>query len=221
LRPVLEAGIGPAIALAPRDNELQDLVVAFPLDESAAGFTGRVAFLIFWANWFEYVRRSREPLPRGAVSTRETVNVKPLAGRGDFTFAAAGSEQRDTGTPGRAMQFDTIGVYNFDGLDTDLPSIGVSLLDADESDISKSEAAAYDASVTQAWMRDFEGEGERRDLELRPWLALLAIALLLFDWFWFRRKFPTRAEPAPVQPKTTVERAQTRAVRRNTSRVLP
>jgi hypothetical protein len=46
---VLEAGSGPAIALTTRENDLQDLLVAFPLDENATGFTGRLAFVIFWA----------------------------------------------------------------------------------------------------------------------------------------------------------------------------
>ena len=30
------------------------------------------------------------------------------------------------------------------------------------------------------------------------WLALLGLMLLLFDWYWFRRKFPLQALPAPA-----------------------
>lgn len=214
LRPVLEAGSGPAVALVPRDNGLQDLLVAFPLDDQATGFSGKLAFVIFWANWFDYVRRMREPLPRGAVSTRETVRVRPLLGRSDFQYGPAQADDLEQAAPGQALHFDGIGVYRFDGLkDTNLPLVGVSLLDARESDLTQAERAEFDTNTIDEWMDGFEGEGERRDLDLRPWLALLAGALLLFDWFWFRRRFPTRAEAPPLAPKTQT------AVRRNTSRV--
>lgn len=213
LRPVLEAGPGPAVALLPRENGLQDLLLAFPLDESATGFTGKLSFLIFWANWFDYVRRAREPLPRGPVRTRETVRVDALAGRGDFRYAPVGGDFTE-GSPGRALQFDATGVYAFEGLDdTDLPMLGVSLLDAAESDLSLAESANWTPETMVTWMQAFEGEGERRDLQLRPWLALLAAGLLLFEWFWFRRKFPTRSQEAATSPRTQP------AKRRNTVRV--
>jgi hypothetical protein len=214
LKPVLEAGTGPAIVLTTRDNDLHDLLIAFPLDETATGFSGRVAFLIFWANWFDYVRRAREPLPRGAVGTRQTVNLKPLAGRQDFKYGRLDAPDREDGSPGRALQFDQTGVYIFEGLDdTDLPLVGVSLLDANESDLSLPDPVGYDVESMRVWMRDFDGQGERRDLNLRPWLALLAGVLLLFDWYWFRRKFPNQTEPAPPAPKTQT------AIRRNKSRM--
>jgi hypothetical protein len=218
LRPVLEAGTGPAIALAARDNGLQDLIVAFPLDETATGFTGKLAFVIFWANWFDYVRRSREPLPRGAISTRETVRVRPLLGRGEFLYGPTDAEELSEGSPGVALQFDSRGVYRFENLDdTDLPLVGVSLLDARESNLTTAKRKDYDAEAISTWMQDFKGEGERRDLDLRPWLALLAGALLLFDWFWFRRKFPLRTAPTQGEAASSAPKVQT-SVRRNTSR---
>lgn len=213
-RPVLEGGQGPAICLLPRENGLQDLLVAFPLDESATGFTGNLSFPIFWANWFDYVRRSRDPLPRGPLSTRDTMRVNPLDGRGDFHYGPAGTPGREPGIPGRALQFDRSGVYVFEGMDdTELPLLGVSLLDPAESDLSTADPAAWAPESMSEWMQGFEGEGESRDLELHPWLALLAAALLLFEWFWFRRKFPTRSQEAATSPRTQPAR------RRNTVRV--
>lgn len=214
LRPVLESSPGAAVALLERDNELQDLLVAFPLDETATGFTGKVAFLIFWANWFDHVRRQRDPLPRASINTRDSIRVRPMIGRGDFTYGAADAEELQAGSPGRALHFDETGVYRFEGLqDTDLPLIGVSLLDAHESNLSTSEIAPMDREALNEWMAGFADGGERRDLDLRPWLALLAGALLMFDWFWFRRKFPTRVEEPSRHPKTQT------SVRRSTSRV--
>ncbi|MCA8917733.1 MAG: VWA domain-containing protein [Planctomycetes bacterium] len=196
LRPVLDAGTGPAIALVPREADLQDLVLAFPLNEQATGFSGKFAFIIFWANWFDYVRRIREPLPRGAVVTRETVRVRPLMGRGDFEYGsldATDGEDKRSGSPGLAVSFDRVGVYQFTGIDdTRLPLVGVSLLDAQETRLS-TDRTTFEIETVTEWMQGFEGSGERRDLDLRPWLALFAGTLLLFDWFWFRRKFPVQA----------------------------
>lgn len=214
LRPVLETSPGAAVALLERENELQDLLVTFPLDETATGFTGKVAFLIFWANWFDHVRRQRDPLPRAGLNTRESVRIRPMIGRGDFQYGSLDADSLESGTPGRALHFEEVGVYRFEGLDeTDLPLLGVSLLDAHETDLSTAEKAPLDAEAFTTWMSGFEQEGERRDLDLRPWLALLAGALLLFDWFWFRRKFPTQNQEPSVRPKTQT------SVRRNTSRV--
>lgn len=192
-RPVLETGPGAAVGLLKRDTELEDLVVAFPIDERSAGFTGRVAFLIFWANWFDHVRRQRDPLPRGAVSTRDSLTVRPMGRRGEFQWGALDAESLRTSMPGRALMPEQAGVYRFENLaDTDLPVVGVSLLDEHESNIASAEQTALESTALEEWMNSFEGEGERRDLDLRPWLALLAASLLLFDWFWFRRKFPTQ-----------------------------
>ncbi|MCB9934752.1 MAG: VWA domain-containing protein [Planctomycetes bacterium] len=202
IRPVLEAGPGPAIGLATRENDLQDLLVAFPLDQSAIGFTGKLSFLIFWANWFDYVRRAREPLPRGAISTREAVKVRALTGRAPFRYAPINTLEFTTGAPGRVLHFDRTGVYEFKDLDeTELPLAGVSLLDASESNLARAESAPWEPETTWAWMQGFQGASERRDLELRPWLALLVAALLLFEWFWFRRRFPTRVREPRVSPR--------------------
>ena len=221
IRPVLEAGAGTAIATLTRDNELQDLLLAFNLDENATGFTGKLAFVIFWANWFDYVRRVREPMPRGAVTTRQTVEVKELAGRGEFQYGPADGTEREAGSPGRAIHFDSTGIYRFDGLDdTDLPLLGVSLLDAGESNLELTAPFDYEEAVMSEWLQAFSGEGERRDLDLRPWLALLAGALLLFDWYWFRRRFPTQGQETPPSPKSqSADRGPTHGVKKNTSRV--
>jgi hypothetical protein len=200
LLPVLEAGTGAAINLLPRDDGLHDLAVGVVLDESAVGFTGQHAFLIFWANWFDYVRRSREPLPRGAVTTRDGVRVPSFAARGEFTVK--GSDDAWTATATRPLHFDTIGLYSLEGLATNLPELGVSLLDPAESDTGAAAGYAYDEEAMREWLLTREGEGERRDLPLRTWLALLAAALLLFDWFWFRRKFPMQAEGQSPRSKT-------------------
>ena len=203
LRPVLDAGPGPAVSLVQRENELHDMVLTFPMDDTATGFTGKVAFLIFWANWFDHVRRQRDPLPRGSVDTRESVRVRPMVGRKEFRYGSTGSDDQAEGIPGRALHFDETGVYRFDGLDeTDLPLVGVSLLDTKESNLGMADDAPHDLEALESWMAGFDDEGERRDLDLRPWLALFAAALLLFDWFWFRRKFPTQVSEPSSSPKT-------------------
>ncbi|MBZ0136515.1 MAG: VWA domain-containing protein [Planctomycetes bacterium] len=225
LAPVLESGPGAALALIDRDDGMQDLLVAFPFDETATGFTGKVSFLIFWANWFDHVRRQRDPLPRAAISTRESVRVRPLVGRNDFLYAPLtdghNSATPQPGTPGRALHFDEVGVYEFTDLEeTDLPLIGVGLLDARESDISLGEVAQPDVSELTVWMDSFDDAAERSDLDLRGWLALLGGALLLFDWFWFRRKYamPRADDTTPGEAGSRHPKARP-STRRHTSRV--
>lgn len=217
LRPALSAGEGPAIALLPRENGLDDLVIAAPLDENAGGFTGKFAFVIFWANWFDYVRRSSEPLPRGAVHTRQTVRVRPMPGREGFEYGPVAAAL-DASMPGRALRLDEIGVYRFSGLaDTSLPLLGVSLLDANESRLSTGDTT-YDSQAMLEWMGSYEGLGESRDLALGPWLALLAAGLLLFDWLWFRRRFPLGASAAMRGSRPGVSRAPRSSTRRHSAR---
>lgn len=191
IKPLLEAGEGTAMGTVLRDNGLEDLVLGFVIDESASGFTSRYAWLILWANWFEYVRRLLEPLPSGSLSTQEAIRVAELEGRGPFRLRPADGDWIES-APGRAISLDRVGVYEVAGLvDARVEQVGVSLLDAAESNLA-GPGQEYDAEVAGLWLDSFEGGGTRA-LDLRPWLALLAAALLLFDWYWFRRRFPQRS----------------------------
>jgi hypothetical protein len=201
LRPLLEAADGVPLATVVRANGVEDLVVGFDPDKDAEGFTSRYEWLILWANWFEYVRRIREPLPNGAFSTRDALRVTELEGRGAYRIKPKDGDWIEC-EPGRPVSLDRAGVYEVAGIEgLSVREFGASLLDPAETALG-GPGAEYDEAALEEWLREFEGGGTRA-LELRPWLALLAAALLLFDWFWFRRRFPLHAE-APRRGVTTV-----------------
>lgn len=204
LRPALEVDEGAAIALAERDNGLRDLVIGMPLTPGEGTFADQPSFIIFWANWFDYVRGLLDPLPRGALSTRDALRVPPLADRGAYTVAAPGGASTRV-SPGGGFALSSEGVYRTSELETAVPSIGASLLDAQESDLAVTAGADNDAAM--AWVRDGALHGERDALNLAPWLALLAAALLLTEWLLYRRRFPRGQQPASPPSATPRSRA--------------
>jgi hypothetical protein len=190
MQPLLETGPGAALALLRRDDSrVDDLLVCFALDDSGGGFASRVAFVIFWENWFDAGRRLRDPLPRGAVSTRDVSEVALIPGRGQFRYRLATDEEQLGGRPGESLRLESAGVYVFDGLPGPAPrQLGVSLLDPEESELGF--AGEWNAAAAIEALAAQDKKGERADLPLYPWLALLAAACVLFEWFWFRRNYP-------------------------------
>ena len=203
LLPLLEAGSGVCMGLMPREqSEISDLVVGFDLDHDANNFKSKYAFVILWSNWFEYVRGLLEPLPVSAVRSADAVEVVKLEGRGEFAYERLGGDEgKLNALPGDVLAMDRIGVYRFSSVsETHVPLVGVSLLDPLESDTAAATEEPFNAELLSAQLEAFskDAESARADYDLRPWLALLGLMLLLFDWYWFRRKFPLQALPAPA-----------------------
>jgi hypothetical protein len=199
LLPLLEAGNGTCMGLAPRaQTELADLVLGFDLDHEMNNFKSKYAFVILWSNWFEHVRSLLEPLPVGAVRTTQATEVVKIEGRGEFSYERIGGEGRQVALPGDVLAMDRVGLYRFTALgETNEPLVGVSLLDPLESNtaFTADDAYAPDQLAEQLAAFTQSAESARTDYDLRPWLALAGLALLLFDWFWFRRRFPLQAQP--------------------------
>lgn len=192
LKPLLESANGVPLGTVVRENGVEDIVVGFDPDTDAEGFTSRYEWLILWANWFEYVRRVREPLPNGAFTTRDALRVSELEGRGAYRIKYEDGDWLDS-EPGRPVALESAGAYQLDGLPgLRVNALGASLLDPMETAAAGPGSEASDAAIEE-WLRAFEGGGTRA-LDLRPWLALLAAALLLFDWYWFRRRFPLHVQ---------------------------
>ena len=207
MRPVLEVDGGPAVALCERDNGLRDLVIGMALTPDGGTFQDQPAFVIFWANWFDYVRGLLDPLPRGALTTRDTLRVPALDGRDRFYLTGPGSDRETELAPGAGHGLQAPGIYRTRGLQTSVADFGVSLLDATESDLAVT--ANIDNDAVMEWISQGADAGERGALDLGPWLALIAAALLVIEWLLFRRRFPRRAVDA-AQPSTN---PHTRAAR--------
>jgi hypothetical protein len=196
VRPLLEVDGGTAIALCERKSGLRDLVIGMPLGGEEAGtFIDQPAFVIFWSNWFDYVRELIDPLPRGAQRTRDTVRVHELEGRSAFRVVAPDDRETEL-EPGAGVALRHPGVYRFSGLEGEVPLIGASLLDPEESSLSVT--TGHDNDATLSVIAEGSGLGGAAALDLAPWLALLGAALLLTEWALFRRRFPRRNEASPT-----------------------
>ncbi|MCC7509830.1 MAG: VWA domain-containing protein [Planctomycetes bacterium] len=207
MRPVLEVDGGPAIALCERDNGLRDLVVGMSLTPDGGTFQDQPAFIIFWANWFDYVRGLLDPLPRGALSTRDSLRVPALDGRERFFVTGPSADVEVELAPGAGHSLHAPGIYRTRGLETSVADFGVSLLDASESDLAVTQNIDNDSVME--WIGQGAESGERGALDLGPWLALIAAALLVMEWLLFRRRFPRR----PVDAVQTLGHPHTRATR--------
>ncbi|MBK9975657.1 MAG: VWA domain-containing protein [Planctomycetes bacterium] len=211
LQPLLETAPGPALALMRRDDDsrLDDLLVCMALGEESTGFAAKVSFVIFWENWFEAGRRLRDPLPRGALSTSGSTEIQALAGRGAFQYRHQDSSQDQDARPGESLHLERAGIYRFQGLaESTLDLLGVSLLDAEESNLMLAPAETYDPAAPLEALHQADKGGTRGDLLLYPWLALIAAALVLSEWFLFRRKYPVNSlhpVPKPSASKHTVK----------------
>jgi hypothetical protein len=118
-----------------------------------------------------------------------------IPGRGQFRYRLATDEEQLGGRPGESLRLESAGVYVFDGLPGPAPrQLGVSLLDPEESELGF--AGEWNAAAAIEALAAQDKKGERADLPLYPWLALLAAACVLFEWFWFRRNYPVN-EPGP------------------------
>ncbi len=191
IQPVLEVDGGTAIALCRRDNGLDDLVLGLPLEgEGAGNLAEQPAWLVLWANWFEYVRGLIDPLPRGGFSTRDIVRVPALDGRETFEVIAPDGSTQNV-QPGAGLPTHLPGVYRVNGLDAPVPLLGASLLDAAESDLAVTQGADNDA--TMAALQEGRLAGGTGPLELAPWLAMAGAFLLITEWALYRRRFPRRA----------------------------
>jgi hypothetical protein len=203
---VLEVDGGAAIALCERENGLRDLAIGLQLEgDGSSTFADLPAFVIFWANWFDYVRELVDPLPRGALTTRDTLRVPALDGRRRFAITPPQGDATLI-DPGAGYALPAPGVYRVRDLETDVPLLGVSMLDAQESDLTVGEAADNEAAL--ATIAQGAEAGERGALDLAPWLALLGAALLVTEWALFRRRFPRGVEQKPsAHPHTHPVRA--------------
>ncbi|MBX3474720.1 MAG: BatA domain-containing protein [Planctomycetes bacterium] len=206
LLPLMETGPGPALALLrrPDDSRLDDLLVCFPLDDEATGFAAKLAFVVFWENWFDAGRRLRDPLPRGALSTQDSTEIPALAGRAAFRYGDWESAATEEASPGRSLRLERAGGYRFEGLEgADPELIGVSLLDAAESNLMQAPTEEFDADLLATLLAEADTGGQRGDLSLAPWLALLAAGLVLAEWVLFRRRYAITSQPTTGRKSST------------------
>lgn len=202
--PLLTSGDTPALVLLQRkDSSLKDLLFLTPLESEETGFTETVAFLVFWANWYDHVRRSTDPLPRGAIRTRESFTPWAPGQNSEITITNIASDKSDTLTFGQLYSAENIGLFKCEGLKGPLPhAFGASLLDVSESALPVASTKGLESKL--ATLAALESD-TTEDVELAKWLLLLACGIFLAEWLLYRRKFktqpeePTKAQAQPMR----------------------
>lgn len=188
--PLLQTDQGTVMALVRRDDttDIEDLVIGFAPDENQKGIVSSFAFVILWANWFDRLRERSDALPTGSVSTHRAFAVKPLSERDEFELFR-NDESLGLFAPNDGLPLNRTGVYRIDGLPDANPNLfGVSVLSATESNLLDTPDPIEVETLLEALSDD--DPDRTRHFELAPWLVMLAMALVLFDWFWFRKDYP-------------------------------
>ncbi|MDC1142247.1 BatA domain-containing protein [Planctomycetota bacterium] len=205
--PLMTADDKPVLALFKKQNSgLNDLLFLTPTDDKASGFTETVAFLVFWANWYDYARRCTDPLPRGRVQTHEALTLWAPGQSSAVSITHVDSDEQTTLENSQLFTAERAGLYVCEGLQAPAPTaFGVSLLDASESSLPV--ADQENLSTVLADLSTKESDIER-DVQMAPWFLLLGCGIFLAEWLLYRRKFQshddtTSSAKNEVKPRTS------------------
>ena len=197
---LVEADIGPVIAVAPRDG-YQDCVVSFALFESVDGETvlntnwyAERSWPVFLLNAVRTLAGGSEVAaapsfrPGDAVRMRLPSTVKGVTVRRYDVAAGAGGEVVETVTIGPGGLFETTatdrpGVYELTAGGRVVESFAVNLFDAAESDL----AVAPELSIGYEPVAGDFAASERR-YEYWRWALLGMLGLIAGEWWVYSRR---------------------------------
>jgi Ca-activated chloride channel homolog len=197
----------PLIVAGERDGQ-QAAVFAFALSDSDLPLT--IAFPILMTNLIDSFKPASMAGDGGGQAERPHPLRPPLAADALRVTLPDGS-LRELPVIGREMTFaetDQLGVYTIEairaGQPTQTESFAVNLFSPPESDITP-RTASLGGQALQTNTAD-----ERQPLELWPWVALLALAVLVLEWVYYHRRQRLPTPPAkptkPARQKTWVSR---------------
>ncbi len=188
LEPMVTVDGGPVI-LTGENRGRQIAVLAFALSDSDLPL--QITFPILMNNLMDWYRPEGVTLTETAVRTGESLTITPPL-RADRVRVTKpdGSRREFTPTAGAVIYADSnqLGVYGVEifagSEELQTTQFAVNLFDAAESDISPREQVMLgDAVITEA--ADEEELGQR---EFWRWLALLALLVLMIEWFVYHQR---------------------------------
>jgi len=196
---LIDSSAGPMFAIAPREG-FEDAVLGFVLigeEEPVEGgdkqkYVGtnwpvRQSFPVFILNMFDYLGGSRVTMKSDSVRPGQPVVVETPAHGAKLRVLTPGGEMSDL-TAGRSGKFnfsgtEELGVYEVQANKKPFRRFAVNLFDAAESDIQPKkeiEIGWVPVSEESAWV------AARK--EIWKGLLLLALAVLLFEWYMYNRR---------------------------------
>jgi hypothetical protein len=207
-QPLITTEDGVPLVVAGERGGQQAAVFAFALSESDLPLN--IAFPILMTNLID----SFKPASMADDGTGQAERPHPLRPPLDadtLRVTLPDGSVRELPVLGREMTFaetDQLGVYTVEairqGQPTQSESFAVNLFSPSESDIAP-RSASLGGQPLQTNAAD-----EQQPLELWPWVALLALAILLLEWEQYHRRqrlpTPPAKRPKPTRQKTWVSR---------------
>ncbi len=180
---------GGGVIYAGENNGRQVAVIAFALGDSDLPL--QIAFPVLMNNLMDWYRPESVSFTETNIRTGESLTVTPPARADRVRVTKPNGDRREFDLSGGALIYgdtDQLGVYTvdvFNGSDTlQTAQFAVNLFDANESDIStRSQITLGSTVITEA--TDEEALGQR---EFWRWLALLALLVLMLEWFIYHRR---------------------------------
>jgi hypothetical protein len=186
---LIDTHVGPIFAIAPRDA-YEDAVLGFELvgkDQVSTNWPLQPSFPVFWLNVLLYMGGVRDPLALGTIRPGQsvalqtetpttTLNVRTPDGR--LVRVSRGNLNAFNFT-----DTEHLGVYDVqDGKLQTIQRFAVNLFNPPESDIKPKDIQIGHTKVAG----NREVEPARRDIWKQ--LLLLALAVLLFEWYIYNRR---------------------------------
>jgi Ca-activated chloride channel homolog len=176
---------GPAI-VAGEKGKMRALWIGFHLDQAHSNFPRTVAFPIFVSNAVRWLAHA-EDVSEGQVRTGSAITLDAPPGSGRVTIVKPDGTKRELAAQSRGgLVFDDtdqVGIYTATGGADFRRSFAANLADYAESDIKprldpelgSNPPGKVGRQVNIVW-------------ELWPWLAVILLGLLAFEWWAFHRR---------------------------------
>lgn len=180
---------GGDVILAGENNGRQVGVIAFGLGNSDLPL--QIAFPILMNNFMDWYRPDTAAFDTTAVRTGESLTITPPLRADRVRVTKPDGDQREFDVDSGLLIYadtDLTGVYRvevFDGSETlQDAQFAVNLFDAVESDI----APRSEITLGQTVITEVSDEEERGQREFWRWLALIAVVILMLEWFIYHRR---------------------------------
>src|SRR5579884_123528 len=174
---------GSLVAVGEKDK-MRSEFVGFSLSESM--FPLRVAFPIFISNSVRWLGTGSDDSELGQIHTGDPITIPAPPGAGKLIVTKPDGSKREviTGERGGALfdEADQVGIYTAAGKGFSYV-FAANLADAGESDITPRRTLTIADNPAAASSRRVVV-----NREMLPWLALLALIVLAFEWWAFHRR---------------------------------
>jgi len=207
---LIESTSGPLLAVAPRDS-FEDLVLGFPILTEQDGQTvvntkwyASRSFPTFWLNVLDYFVGSTGDPTRGQTAPGKLVELRLKGTVQEVSVSGPGEVQqtlkRNDEGPFLFQQTDRRGVYEVSAEGAVRQRFAVNLFDATESDVRlrlaagagplPDDSAEVDIASLTIGYTEVKAQLSQSPVrkELWRWLLVLAIGVLLLEWYIYNRR---------------------------------